>query len=60
MELLLLILLGIIIFVVMGLAGWVLKLFDGIFSFLSTGFWRSCGCIVWIFLIFCLLVVLVL
>jgi hypothetical protein len=60
MELLALIILGILIFVLMGLCGWLLKLFDGVFQFLAEGFWRSCSCLVWIFLIFCFLIVLLL
>ena len=60
MEFLILIFLVVIIFVVMGLGGWGLKLFDGVFNILSKGFWRSCSCLVWIFLIFCFLIVLLL
>lgn len=60
MELLILIFLVVIIFVVMGLGGWGLKLFDGVFNILSKGFWRSCSCLVWIIIIFCLLIVFLL
>ena len=52
------IILGLIIFVGAGIFGWILELFGYVFEFLLAGFIKSLGCLFWIFIIFCILVVL--
>jgi hypothetical protein len=48
MEVIGIIFLLIILFVVFGLLGWVLKLGGFVFGFLKEGFSSSLGCLVWI------------
>lgn len=59
MEIIGYIFLGVIIFIVLGLSGWGLKLLGAIFSFLTDGLWSCLGVIVWIFIIFLLFLGLV-
>jgi hypothetical protein len=53
-----LIVLGLIIFVGAGIFGWILELLGYVFEFLWEGFIKSLGCLFWVFIIFCILVVL--
>ena len=48
----------VLLFVGGGLLGWLIKGIEMIFSFLSEGCSHTLGCLVWIFIGFCLLVVL--
>ena len=59
MEIIGLIILGVIIFVVVGILGWGLKGLGAIFGFLSKGWWSCLGVIVWIFIFFLLFLGLV-
>lgn len=52
------IVLGFIIFVGAGIFGWILELLGYVFEFLWEGFTKSLGCLFWVFIIFCILVVL--
>ena len=52
------ILLGIVVFVFLGLAGWVLKAFGWVFEFLEEGCSTSVGCIFWVIVVILLLIVL--
>ena len=52
------ILLGLIVFVAAGLFGWLLELLKYIFQFLWLGITKSVGCLFWIFVILCVLIVL--
>ena len=52
------IVLGLIIFVGAGIFGWILELLGYVFEFLWEGFIKSLGCLFWVFIIFCILVVL--
>lgn len=51
------IILVIIGFVVLGIGGWFLEIFGWIFEFLWQGFVKSLGCLFWVFIIFCALLV---
>lgn len=52
-----LIILGFILFVSCSILGWILKLLGYVFEFLWEGFVKSLGCLFWVFVIFCLLIV---
>ena len=58
MEIIGIILLGIVVFVFLGLAGWVLKAFGWVFEFLEEGCSTSVGCIFWVIVAILLLIVL--
>lgn len=51
MELIGIILLIVIGFVILGIGGWILEILSYIFDFLMTGFFKSFGCLFWIFVI---------
>lgn len=58
MAILGIILLGIVIFVVLGVLGWIIKGIGWSFELLGEGV-RSCfGCLIWIFFLFVLLMIL--
>ena len=59
MEIIGFIILGVIIFVVVGILGWGLKLLGAIFSFLTDGWWTCLGYVFLIFFIILLLLALV-
>ena len=45
------IILLIVIFVVFGICGWIIDIFEYIFEFLLEGFFKTLGCLFWIFII---------
>lgn len=51
------IVLVIIGFAVLGIGGWLLEILGYVFEFLWQGFVKSLGCLFWIFIIFCALLV---
>jgi hypothetical protein len=46
-----------IIFVCGGVLGWILEILGYVFEFLWQGFVKSLGCLFWVFIIFCALLV---
>lgn len=50
-EVICLILFIILIFIFLGIGGWILKFFEYIFQFLLDGFIQGLGCLIWIILI---------
>jgi len=48
MELILLVLFGILVFVILGICGWIIKIIGSIFEFLLDGCMNSIGCLVWV------------
>jgi len=59
MEIIGVLLLGVIIFVVFGCLGWILKLLGYVFDFLLEGFSKSIGCLFWIFIAIIILMALI-
>ena len=55
MELIGIIVLVIIVFVVLGVGGWFLKLLGYVFDFLLEGFLKSIGCLFWVLIILLIL-----
>ena len=56
MEIVGIIVLIILAFVFLGLAGWVLKAFGWVFDFLQEGCFTSFGCLFWVFIALILLI----
>ena len=50
----------VVIFVFLGILGWVCELLKYVFEFLWEGLIKGLGCLFWVFIIFCLLIVLLL
>ena len=50
-----LIILGIFGFCLLGVLGWIIKLFGYIFDFLLEGFFKSLGCLFWVAIIIIIL-----
>ena len=48
----------VVIFIFLGIFGWICELLKYVFAFLLEGLFKGLGCLFWIFLIFCLLIVL--
>lgn len=48
MELIFLILFGILVFVILGIGGWILKIIGYVIEFLFDGCMNSIGCLVWV------------
>ncbi len=48
----------VVIFVFLGILGWACELFKYVFEFLWKGLIKGLGCLFWVFIIFCLLIVL--
>ena len=45
------IILGIIIFTILGIGGWLLEIVKYVFEFLLDGFFKSLGCLFWVIVI---------
>jgi hypothetical protein len=58
MDIILIILCGILLFVLLGIAGWGLKVLGWIIEFLEKGFSTSFGCLLWIFAILAVIIAL--
>jgi len=59
MELIGILILVFIGFIIFGLGGWLLQIFEYIFEFLLEGFFKSLGCLVWVIIIILFLYCLV-
>lgn len=59
MEIVGIFVLGIILFILLGIGGWLIKLFGYVFDFLLEGFFKSIGCLFWVIIIIVILISLV-
>ena len=55
MELIGIFILIVIIFITFGIGGWIIKLLGYVFDFLLEGFFKSIGCLFWVFIIILIL-----
>lgn len=56
MEVIGILFLGLLLFVLLGIGGWIIKLFGYIFEFLFNGILKSIGCLFWVIIIIVILI----